>query len=117
MFLWEGLEILESVDGRDTDIVLTPNGNRLIVHFFTGIFEYYPSIDNFQILQDRIGEITVNVVPMKDFSKNDWERIEREILDKGDRDLKINLNIVKEIPVEASNKRRFVISKIPKNHT
>jgi phenylacetate-CoA ligase len=111
-----GFEILESVDGRDTDIVLTPNGNRLIVHFFTGIFEYFPSIDTFQVIQDKIGEITINIVPMKDFLRNDWERIEREIMDKGDKDLKINLNIVNEIPVEASNKRRFVISKIPKNH-
>jgi phenylacetate-CoA ligase len=109
-----GLEILESVDGRDTDIVLTPNGNRLIVHFFTGIFEYYPSIDNFQVIQDKIGEITINVVPMKDFSIKDWARIEQEIRDKGDKDLRINMNIVKKIPVESSNKRRFVISKISK---
>jgi phenylacetate-CoA ligase len=112
-----GLEILESVDGRDTDIILTPNGNRLIVHFFTGIFEYYPFIDNFQVIQNKIGEITVNIVPMKNFSRNDLEKIELEIKDKGDKDLRINFNIVNDIQVEASKKRRFVISKIMKNQT
>lgn len=112
-----GLEILESIDGRDTDIVLTPNGNRLIVHFFTGIFEYYPSIDTFQVIQNKTGEITINIVPRKDFSNKDWEKIEHEIRDKGDKDLIINLNIVKEIPVESSNKRRFVISKISQDRT
>ena len=46
-----GLEIMLSIDGRETDVVVTPNGNRLIVHFFTGIFEYYQSIDTFKVIQ------------------------------------------------------------------
>lgn len=107
-----GLEMLSKIEGRDTDIIVTPNGNRLIVHFFTGIFEYYQSIDTFKIIQEKVGEIIVEIVPKSDFRKEDWEKLKREILEKGDHDLQIQLRIVKEIPLEKSNKRRFVVSKI-----
>jgi phenylacetate-CoA ligase len=110
-----GLEILTAIDGRDSDIVITPNGNRLIVHFFTGIFEYYNSIKMFRVVQKNVGEIVVDIVPDVDFNKSVWARLKDEILDKGDRDLKIELNIVEHIPTEKSNKRRFVISHLKKS--
>ena len=46
--------LLKSIQGRNTDVVLTPGGNRLIVHFFTGILEHFPEIDSFQVVQDDI---------------------------------------------------------------
>lgn len=110
-----GLELMESIEGRDSDIITTPNGNKLIVHFFTGIFEYAKTIDAFQIIQEKPGEIVVKIVPMRDFRNEDWEKIKGEIIEKGDPELKINMEIVKEIPVEKSNKRRFVILRIAGN--
>ncbi|KAA0890512.1 phenylacetate--CoA ligase family protein [Oryzomonas rubra] len=109
-----GLEMLTKIEGRDTDVVLTPNGNRLIVHFFTGIFEYYQSIDTFRIIQDKLGEITVQIVPRSNFNSEISERLIKEIKNKGDSDLQINLEFVEEIPLEKSNKRRFVVSKLAK---
>jgi len=107
-----GLEILTKIEGRDTDVVITPNGNRLIVHFFTGIFEYYQSIDTFRVVQEKIGEILVEIVPRIDFSEEHWAKIKREVLEKGDPDLEIKLKLVSEIPLEKSNKRRFVVSRV-----
>jgi phenylacetate-CoA ligase len=107
-----GLEMLKSIDGRDTDIVTTPNGNRLIVHFFTGIFEFYPSVEVFQVRQERVKEIEIKIVPRADFSMGDWNKIREEIHEKGDPDLEIRLSLVREIPLERSNKRRFVVSTV-----
>jgi len=107
-----GLEMLTKIEGRDTDVVVTPNGNRLIVHFFTGIFEYFQSIDTFKVTQEIPGEIIVEIVPRPDFSETHWEEIKSEILKKGDPDLDIKLKLVDEIPLEKSNKRRFVVSKL-----
>jgi phenylacetate-CoA ligase len=107
-----GLEMLTKIEGRDTDIIVTPNGNRLIVHFFTGIFEYYQTIDTFKVIQEKPDAIIVEIVPKQDFRKEDWESLKREILEKGDPDLEIDLRIVEEIPPEKSNKRRFVVSKL-----
>lgn len=105
-----GLDMLSSIQGRDTDAVITPNGNRLIVHFFTGIFEYYPSIENFFIFQDKAGSISVEIVPCSDFEISHWERIKNEILKKGDPDLKMEMKIVNQTSNAFSGKRRFVLS-------
>ena len=105
-------ELMESIEGRDSDIIMTPNGNRLIVHFFTGIFEYETTIDTFQIVQEKIGEITIKIVPLPGFNDDVVNNLKRQILEKGDKDLKIEFAIVHDIPLERSNKRRFVVSRL-----
>jgi phenylacetate-coenzyme A ligase PaaK-like adenylate-forming protein len=107
-----GFEMLSKIEGRDTDVVVTPRGNRLIVHFFTGIFEYYKTINTFKVVQEERDSITIFIVPGPDFRRDCLTSLKAEILEKGDPDLKIIMEIVKEIPLEKSNKRRFVISKL-----
>ncbi len=105
-------KVMKSIEGRDSDIVYTSNGNKLIVHFFTGIFEYETSIKEFQIIQEEIGEIGVRIVPSDGFDDSVMKKLEYEILEKSGGGLKINFFIVEKIHVEKSNKRRFVISKV-----
>lgn len=106
------LDSLVCVEGRDTDVVVTPNGNRLIVHFFTGIFEYYSSIETFKVEQEKVEGITVKIVPGVGFTENICKKIEGEIHEKGDPSLEIDFEIVDKISLERSNKRRFVVSKV-----
>ncbi len=89
-----GFETMEAIEGRDTDVIITPRGNRLIVHFFTGIFEYYPSIDTFKITQRQPGAIGVEIVPRANYLPEHWEKIKSEILKKGDPDLAIEMELV-----------------------
>lgn len=107
-----GFELLAAVEGRDTDVIVTPSGNRLIVHFFTGILEYYTTIDTFKVIQEEVESIEVLIVPGKDFQMEHWERARAELMEKGDPTLQINMKLVHDIPLEKSNKRRFVISKV-----
>ena len=104
--------MLAGIEGRDTDVVVTPRGNRLIVHFFTGIMEYFPAIETFRVVQEQRGEITVEIVPAEGFSDKVWAQVKEEILERGDRDLAVTLKLVPEIPPSASGKRRFVVSRI-----
>jgi phenylacetate-CoA ligase len=106
-----GFEILETVQGRDTDIIVTPSGNRLIVHFFTGLLEHYSEISSFQVVQKKTDEITLKVVPNKDFNSVVAERMINQLRERG-ADLTINLELVDEIPLTKGGKRRFVISEI-----
>ena len=80
-----GFIVMESILGRDTDVVVTPSGNRLIVHFFTGIFGQFPEIESFQVTQERIDAIVVRVVPSVGFSKDTAERIVSVSAGKGGR--------------------------------
>jgi phenylacetate-CoA ligase len=107
-----GFEVMESVEGRETDIVITPSGNRLIVHFFTGILEYFAEIDSFQVIQERPGEIVLRVVPRGSFSEANATRIVAALQEHGAHDLEIHVQLVDHIPVAATGKRRFVIGKL-----
>jgi phenylacetate-CoA ligase len=109
------LPTLLAVEGRAADVVLTSSGNRLIVHLFTGIFEYARSVETFQVVQDRVGEILVRIVPKGQFDEAEWEQLKEEILEKGDRGLQIRLEVVDAIPVEGPQKRRFVVSRLWRN--
>ena len=61
--------LIEKVIGRNTDIVLLPDNRKLIVHSFTGIFEYIQEIKQFKIIQKDRKSILVQYVPDEDFTK------------------------------------------------
>ena len=106
-----GFPALERIEGRETDVVLTPSGNRLIVHFFTGVLSHFPEIESFQVVQERREEILVRVVPAAGFSRETAERIVSALRARG-ADLEIGVETVAEIPVAPSGKRRFVIGEL-----
>lgn len=108
-----GFATMVSIEGRDTDVVVTPSGNRLIVHFFTGILSHFPEIESFQVVQETREAILVRVVPAAGFSRETADRVVAALREKG-ADLDIELETVPEIPAAASGKRRFVISRLPR---
>jgi phenylacetate-CoA ligase len=103
--------IMESIQGRDTDIITTPSGNRLIVHFFTGILEYYPEIDTFQVVQEEPDSIVLKLVPRGMLEDNLIRKVVSQLKDRG-ADLNIRVEVVSEIPLPPNGKRRFVISRL-----
>jgi len=107
------LRRLSRVQGRSTDIVTTPAGDRLIVHVFTQIFQAIPQIAQFQIRQDRPEAIRVLYVGGRGFEPGVLEHVRAEILSHCRYPLEITFECVDDVPVERSNKRRFVISSVP----
>jgi phenylacetate-CoA ligase len=111
-----GYPRMSAIEGRDTDIIVTPSGNRLIVHFFTGYLEHFSEIESFQVRQDDPSSITLLVVPTNDFTPETADRI-RATLQRGshDPDMRIDIEPVNAIPMTAGGKRRFVISSLSQN--
>jgi len=109
-----GYDVMGSIQGRDTDIVITPSGNRLIVHFFTGVLEHFPEVDSFQVVQEELGSIVLRLMPAKGFSKEAAARIVSNLQEKGASDIVIKIEVVTEIPLPPSRKRRFVVSNVAK---
>ena len=100
---------IDKIEGRDSDILITPKGKYLIVHNFTGYFEWLDSVDQFQIRQDKIDEFNLL---LKVNSKYSFE-VEKEIYNYWekyiDEDVKIKIHVVDDIPLTKSGKRRFLI--------
>jgi phenylacetate-CoA ligase len=107
-----GLTLLANINGRDTDYIITPGGNRLIVHFFTGILEHFPEIDSFQVVQEEINAIHLNIVPRSQVNESTKLRIISELKKRGTDELRIDIHFVSEIPLTKAGKRRFVINKM-----
>lgn len=105
-----GFELLDSIKGRESDVITTPSGNRLIVHFFTGILEHYPQIDTFQVVQVDATSISLRVVPATGFDVEVGREVVSRLEEKG-ADMKISLDVVHDIPLTEAGKRRFVIAR------
>ena len=100
---------LSKIIGRDNDVLITPSGNKLIVHLFTIYFEYFDSIRQFQIEQTQshvfIFRLVVDVTFNSDI-KNQILNYWQNFLGK---DVKLSIEIHENIPLLYSGKRRFLI--------
>ncbi len=107
--------ILESIIGRDTDIVVTPKGNKMIVHFFTAIFEHFREIKQFRVIQEVTQRIIIEYIPGINFEEVILSRIHRVIDDRLGEEVAIDFREVTIIPPSPSGKPQIIISKILTN--
>jgi phenylacetate-CoA ligase len=107
--------LLEKVIGRDTDIVVTPEGNKLIVHAFTGIFEFYQEIIQFRVIQSELSKITIEYIPDTAFYTDVLNKIEQDIHNKTSTTIEIDWQQVMYIPNSPSGKPQLIINHYLKN--
>jgi phenylacetate-CoA ligase len=72
-----------------------------------------PQIAQFQVRQTQPDAITVLYVKGPGFADSILEGVRREVRDNCKYPLAITFSAVSDIPLERSNKRRFVISEVP----
>lgn len=104
--------LLEMVVGRDTDIVLTASGKYLIVHFFTGIFEFFPEIRQFKVIQRGLNSVEIEYIPGRNFVPVVLCRIEEQIADRLGEKLPVNWKEVQRINPSPSGKPQIIESYI-----
>ena len=77
------LPIIDKIIGRDTDILFTPKLKVLVVHFFTGIFEHFPEIRQFQVSQlEKGGKINIKYIKGTNFSKVILDKVKDKLYDR-----------------------------------
>jgi len=108
------LPLLEKIIGRDTDIVKTRSGKFMIVHFFTGIFEYIPEIKQFKVVQKELDCMEIEYIPGDNFNFSICESIEKKIHDYLQEPFPIFWKEVKEIQPTLSGKPQIIQSLLVK---
>jgi len=106
------LPIMNSGDGRKLDIIKCPNGQLLPGELFPHMFKDYPWISMFQVVQDQLDEIEVKIVLSENEKSPDFTPIEKIINQYSGGSLHINFNIVDDIPLTPSGKRRVTVCKV-----
>lgn len=112
-----GLTLVKNMEGRLADILVTSNGKILVVHFFTGLFEFVQEVKNFQVVQSSLNEITIRIVKEKTYCLRNEKYILKEIQRYVGDEVKLNLQYVEEIEKTRTGKRRLFISQIKKNES
>jgi phenylacetate-CoA ligase len=107
-----GFGTMTGLQGRISDCVLTPGGNRLPVHVFTSAFRDFADIESFQVVQETADSLRVYVLPAPAFTSETPQRIARALRKYGVADMEIAVESVPEIPPTPGGKRRFVINRL-----
>ena len=106
--------IMESLEGRVADYVVTPEGNYISGISLTENFAMHlPGVKQLQIVQERKDFLVLRVVRGESFSEQTVRDIERLALERFGPGTHIALEYVASIQSETSGKYRFCISKIP----
>jgi phenylacetate-CoA ligase len=106
------LPMMNSVDGRKLDIIKCPNGQLLPGELFPHMFKDFPWIAMFQVVQTELESIEVKIVLASENTSPDFEPIKTIISNYSDNSLSIIFNIVDDIPLTPSGKRRVTICKL-----
>jgi phenylacetate-CoA ligase len=106
--------IVASVDGRQEDYILLPGGARLgrLDH----VFKDLTIIREAQIVQGRVGEVSVRVVRSRGYGAADERRLLKELRSRIGVDTAVSIDYVETLPRSRTGKLRFVVSELPEGH-
>lgn len=102
--------VIKKIIGRVDDMIITPEGNY--VGRLDPIFKGLSTIKHAQIVQEKLDQIVVNIVPAEDYHNNDGQVIVKELKKRLGEKMHISINIVSDIPLTKAGKFRSVVSHV-----
>jgi phenylacetate-CoA ligase len=105
-----GCRVIRNIDGRREDYVILANGAKVgrLDHIFKDLTE----IREAQIVQERVGAITIKLVPGDKFDGAVEKRLKAEITDRLGEDIIMDMQYVDELARTNRGKLRFVINSL-----
>ena len=108
-----GLPLVERVEGRDADYVLTPAGHLISGISLTENFAVLvPGAAQVQIVQESVTRLRIRLVADDAFGDASRRKIAELVRDTFGDGVAHDVELVDAIPQEASGKYRFCISKV-----
>ena len=114
------MPLMEKIIGRVSDFIYAPNGNRIHGEFFSHIFRSldggymrFSWVKEFQVVQRKINELTIKIVPddARNINDSDLNKLKEIILNRtGEMD--ITIEIVDEIERTKAGKWKFIINEV-----
>jgi phenylacetate-CoA ligase len=109
-----GLPLMESVTGRVADFLVKSDGSRVAgVSLIENTLTRIAGIDQMQIIQKAVDEMTLRVVPGTGYSEATGQELLDYFQNLFGASLDLQISVVPSIPSEKSGKYRFSICEVP----
>jgi len=106
------LPLMKIIAGRTNDCIILPSGRRISPFFLTGLLRDISGINQFQIVQQRIDKIKLNIVKNHRFSIETISKLRENCNNILKANIEIEINIVEKIDNNNSGKFQVVRSEI-----
>ena len=103
------LKMLDSVEGRVSDMINAPSGRHISLYFFALVFQGLSEyINEFQVVQiQKSKELILMIIPTNKYN----EKIEQQILNQVrnmDNSFHVSIEKVEIIPLESTGKKKYL---------
>ena len=110
------LPVLSSVDGRALDMIRTPDGRLLPGEIFVAMMLPWMQVQQYQIIQTAVDTLQFRLVMGRDWQGSERADFIASIEKHIGTQMRIELALVDDIPVNATGKRRISVS-LQNSHT
>jgi len=107
--------LLERIDGRMDDFIILKNGTKLSPHPFYHSIDPVPGVNKWRIVQDRGGQISVELETAPNFDTAGLQTIKNNLNQLVKGELEIRIIPRDSLPIDPSTKFRTVSSKLNRN--
>ena len=111
-----GLPVIDSVEGRSSQLIALPNGQKVhteIFHYISdAISENGGGIKHFRVIQKKESEFQVEVVPDENYTSKTMEYLASEFKRFLGKEIILDVREVDEISRDKSGKLRYFISEM-----
>ncbi|MBY0512719.1 MAG: phenylacetate--CoA ligase family protein [Gemmataceae bacterium] len=112
-----GLPLIDRVEGREADYVLTPAGSLISGISLTENFALHiPGAAQVQIVQESLHLLRVRLVPDDGFGDAGRRKVAELVAETFGPAVRHEVEVVDAIPQEAGGKYRFCISQVARDH-
>ncbi|WP_434111767.1 phenylacetate--CoA ligase family protein [Methylocaldum sp. GT1TLB] len=108
-----GLHVISEIMGRTTDFVVRPDGTIMHALAVIYVLRAIEGVHEFKIIQPSTNRLDVMVVPGSIWQESAKDEIVKHLQSRMGRDVRVEVNMVDNIPPEASGKYRYVTSHVP----
>lgn len=106
-----GLPRIGKIEGRVQAIIVGSNGSYIPGTFFAHLFKDYDhTVNQYKVVQDKPGEVTLQIVKALRFDEKDFNKILDSLYEFLGRETKIDVVFMDEIPMVRTGKQQGSIS-------
>jgi phenylacetate-coenzyme A ligase PaaK-like adenylate-forming protein len=106
------LPLAGPVDGRKDAVIVTAEGRLMPRAGLDQIHEFVQNIERCQLVQRKIGEVTVRVQPRPGFDQADAAELVRQLRKRIGGGTTIEIEKVTTLELTATGKQRFIVSEV-----